>query len=315
MSTAESTDEPGLDADATSEARAAENDVPRWSKAVVASLAAGVVMGIPMQFMMGIMPTVGALYGFEGVGAGWVAHLFHSAVFGLIYAGMVAVGPLDEYASVPSTGVGVGVAYGVAVWLFGAVIAMPLWLEAAGMPNPGVPNLNPMSFVGHVVFGALLGGALPLVGTVADRLRVDDGPTWAAGAVTGVVAGVGMGVILHLVMDLMPMVAALYGLEGAALGWVAHLFHSVVFAFVFAGVTSLPRLDGLGVFPTSVPVGVAYGVAVWVFGSVYAMPLWLSTIGMNAPATPNIAPISLLAHVFFGALLGVAYPALLRALR
>ena len=276
-------------------------------------------MGIPMQFVMGIMPTVGALYGFEGVGAGWVAHLFHSTVFGLVYAGIAALGPLDEYASRSSTGVGVGVAYGVGVWLFGAVIAMPLWLEAAGMPNPGVPNLNPMSFVGHVVFGALLGGALPLVGSVADRIRVDgvedDGPTWTAGTLAGVVAGVGMGAVLHLVMDLMPTVAALYGLEGVVGGWVAHLFHSIVFALVFAGVTSLPRLGGLGKFPTAVPVGVAYGVAVWVFGSVYAMPLWLSSIGMNAPATPNIAPMSLLAHVVFGALLGVVYPVLLSALR
>jgi hypothetical protein len=274
-------------------------------------------MGIPMQFVMGIMPTVGALYGLEGVGAGWVAHLFHSAVFGLIFAGVVSLGPIDEYISRPRDSLALGLGYGVVLWLFGSVVAMPLWLEAAGMSGPGVPNLSPMSLGGHAVYGVLLGGLFPVVAALAEALRneAEGGRAWAAGAVGGAVAGVAMGVVLHIVMDLMPMVAALYGLEGVVGGWVAHLFHSVVFALVFVGATSLPRLGAFGRFPASVPAGVAYGVGVWLFGSVYAMPLWLSSIGMDAPATPNVAPMSLLAHLLYGAVLGVVYPVLLHVTR
>jgi hypothetical protein len=291
----------------------------RWSGAVVASLAAGIVMGIPMQFVMGIMPTVGALYGWESVAVGWVAHLFHSVVFGVIFAGVVSLGPLEEYASRLPASAGVGVGYGVALWLFGAVVAMPLWLESAGLPNPGVPNLNPMSLGGHVVYGALLGALLPVVVSAAEEINTEpDGrrPTWLAALGAGVVAGVVMGVPMQFNMGIMPAVAALYGLEGAAAGWGAHVFHSVVFALVFAGVSSLPVAKRYVTFPSSVPVAVGYGVAVWVFGSVYAMPLWLSSIGFEyAPAVPNIAPMSLLAHVLFGVALGVAYPALLSSLR
>jgi len=52
----------------------------------------GGVMGIPMQFMMGTMK-VGALYGWENVAVGWMGHLFHSVVFGLIFAGIISIGP------------------------------------------------------------------------------------------------------------------------------------------------------------------------------------------------------------------------------
>ena len=292
---------------------ALDTTVTKWSSAVVASLVAGAAMGIPMQFVMGIMPTVGALYGWEGVAAGWVAHLFHSVVFGVVFAGVASVGPLKNIAARFPTSVGVGAQYGVVLWVFGGVVAMPLWLSAAGLPNPGVPNLNLMSLVGHVVYGALLGGLFPVVYSVSGSIYSEDGdtPTWAHTLGAGALAGVAMGTVLHSAMDLMPAVAALYGYESVAAGWVAHLFHSVVFGVVFVGAVSLSALeDHAGRFPTSVLVGIVFGVAVWVFGSVFAMPLWLSSIGTEAPAVPNVAPASLLAHILYGAVLGVAYPVL-----
>jgi hypothetical protein len=34
---------------------------------------------------------------------------------------------------------------------------MPIWVGAVLPMNPPVPNINPMSLVGHVVYGGLLG--------------------------------------------------------------------------------------------------------------------------------------------------------------
>jgi uncharacterized membrane protein YagU involved in acid resistance len=295
-----------------------DTTVTKWSSAVVASLIAGTAMGLPMQFVMEIMPTVGALYGYESVAAGWVAHLFHSAVFGVIFAGVVSFERLKEHAGRFPRSVGVGAGYGVALWVFGGVVAMPLWLDAAGLPNNGVPNFAPVSLVGHVVYGALLGGVFPAVYSFSEELHVEtDGstPTWIAALVAGGVAGVVMGFFLHFPMDLMPAVAALYGYESVAAGWVAHLFHSLVFALIFAGAVSLSAFeDYAGRFPTSVLGGIVFGVAVWVFGGVVAMPLWLSSIGLGAPTVPNVVPMSLLAHTVYGAVLGVAYPVSLKLL-
>ncbi len=39
---------------------------------------------------------------------------------------------------------------------------MPVWLSAVGSPaNPPLPNFNPMSLVGHVVYGAVVGATFP----------------------------------------------------------------------------------------------------------------------------------------------------------
>jgi len=289
-----------------------DTTVTKWSSAVVASLVAGTAMGIPMQFLMGIMPTVGALYGWENLAVGWVAHLFHGSVFGVIFAGVVSLGPLKKHAPRFPESVGVGVGYGVVIWVFGAVVAMPLWLEASGLPNPDVPNLNIMSLAGHIVYGALIGGVFPAVYSFSDRVHVEadaSAPTWLSALAAGGIAGVVMGLFLWIPINLMPAVAALYGYESVEAGWVAHIFHSLVFAMVFAGVASLPVLKRrVSRFPTSVLVGIAFGVAVWVFGAVVAMPLWLSSIGMDAPTVPNVVPMSLLAHIVYGGVLGIVYP-------
>lgn len=134
-----------------------------WQSAVIAALVAGVVMGFMIQFVMGIMPVIGALYGAPGIVTGWIAHLFHSVVFGLIYAAVVDRPALAEYATRVGSGVALGAAYGVVVWVVAAAIVMPLWLSALGMNAPAVPNFNPTSLVGHLVFGVLLGAGYALL--------------------------------------------------------------------------------------------------------------------------------------------------------
>lgn len=140
-----------------------ETGMSRWTSAAIAGLAAGVVMGLMIQFVMGIMPVIGALYGAPGLVTGWIVHLFHSVVFALIYAGIVGQPSLSNYATKATSGAGLGAAYGFAIWIVAAVVVMPLWLSAIGLPSPGVPNINVQSLVGHLVFGVLLGALYPLL--------------------------------------------------------------------------------------------------------------------------------------------------------
>ncbi len=86
-------------------------------------------MGIMLQMMMTpvITMAVPALYGANGLTAGWIVHLFHSLVFGLIFAAVVISSPsLREYASTVPTSAGLGLAYGVIVWIVAAGIVMPI---------------------------------------------------------------------------------------------------------------------------------------------------------------------------------------------
>ncbi|WP_440008062.1 histidine kinase [Halomicrococcus sp. SG-WS-1] len=129
-----------------------------WTSAVLAGVGAGIAMGLLIQFVMGIMPVIGALYGVESLAAGWIAHLLHSVAFALVFAAVVSRPPLSKYAESTASVTGLGLAYGVVLWLVAAAIVMPIWMGLVGLPSPGVPNVNPQSLVGHLVYGVLLGG-------------------------------------------------------------------------------------------------------------------------------------------------------------
>ena len=133
----------------------------RWIAAIVAGIVATIVFGLmAMAMMPDMMGMIGAMYGFEGnMAVGWIAHLFHGAVFGLIYAAIVSLEQLRTYASRVAQGAGLGIVYGVIVWVIAASIVMPIWL---GMPE-AAPDFNEMSLVGHAVYGVILGAAYPLL--------------------------------------------------------------------------------------------------------------------------------------------------------
>ncbi|MGM0590972.1 MAG: DUF6789 family protein [Halobacteriota archaeon] len=135
----------------------------RWKGGVAAGLVASAVMGImlTMQMTPVIQNAIPALYGLSGGAAGWVAHMAHGAVLGVVFAGTVeAIGSGDD----ATKSAGLGIAYGVVLWIVLAAVVMPIWLGAVGFPGtPPLPNVNPMSLVGHIVYGVVLGVVYPYV--------------------------------------------------------------------------------------------------------------------------------------------------------
>ncbi|MDY6780870.1 MAG: hypothetical protein SV760_10120, partial [Halobacteria archaeon] len=213
-----------------------------WASAGVAGMLGGIGMGLVMQFVMGIMPVVGALYGSKGVATGWLAHLFHSLVFSLVFAAGVSFDPVKKHAGEFPESVGVGAGYGVVLWVFGGVFMFPIWLSSAGLPGPGVPAVNPVALGAHLVYGVVVGVTYPLIlrnATKASDVAVTRRSMWISVGVSGLAAGVVMGLILQFVMKIMPAIGALYGVPGVVGGWLGHLFHSLVFAVVFGGLASL----------------------------------------------------------------------------
>jgi uncharacterized membrane protein YagU involved in acid resistance len=127
---------------------------------------AGVVFGMMMQMMMaptpdgGQMPMiamVGQIVGSPTTGAGWLYHLFNSAVIGAIFGWLLGE---RVHGYVPA--LGWGAAYGFAWWIIGGLILMPILL---GMPAFAPLMMPPMrmvavgSLIGHLIYGLILGGA------------------------------------------------------------------------------------------------------------------------------------------------------------
>ena len=111
-------------------------------------LAGGVVFGMLMG-MMGMLPMVGMLVRQESAGVGLVVHLLISAFIGAVY-GLVA-GRFSLSWSAALVG---GLINGVAWWVLGALILMPLLL---GMNEMVFVIGNPqwLSLVGHILYGLI----------------------------------------------------------------------------------------------------------------------------------------------------------------
>jgi hypothetical protein len=132
-------------------------------------------------------------------------------------------------------------------------------------------------------------------------------PNLRRAVIAGTAAGVVMGGLYWVTSGSLPVIGALYGVENVAIGWITHLFHSVVFALLFVAGASRaglgPRLSrplGAGA------AGVAWGVLLWLVAAGLVMPVWLQAVGVSA-MLPNLPPIGLLGHGLWGVTLGVGY--------
>jgi uncharacterized membrane protein YagU involved in acid resistance len=137
---------------------------------IVAGLVGGVGFGIMMQMMnaptpeggqMPMMAMVAQVVRSDSMAAGWVYHLFNSAVIGAVFGWL-----LGQRAHRIGSGMGWGALYGFIWWILGALMLMPLFL---GMPAFAPLTMAPMrpiamgSLVGHLIYGIILGGGFAML--------------------------------------------------------------------------------------------------------------------------------------------------------
>lgn len=148
----------------TETATTTETRLEPWQAGLVGGIADGLVFGAMVSLMMPAVIEMGipALYGIAGPAglAGWVIHMANSAVLGVAFGALVGASGLAGTGKLA----GAGLAYGVLLWVVLAGLVMPVWLGAVGFPMaPPLPNFDPMSAVGHAVYGAVSGVVYAIV--------------------------------------------------------------------------------------------------------------------------------------------------------
>jgi hypothetical protein len=133
-----------------------------WREGLVAGVLGGAVMAVWLLLVNPptLVRAIPALYGLSGMAAGWAVHLTHGALFGAVFAALSS-GTDSRVAAV-----GIGIGLGLALWFIGAGTVMPIWLQSVGFPGAsriGVPNLQPPILVAHLVYGTVVGVALPVL--------------------------------------------------------------------------------------------------------------------------------------------------------
>lgn len=134
-----------------------------WQAGTIAGIAGAIAMGALMAMEMpGVIENaIPALYGLEGGTIGFTIHIAHGAVLGVVFAALLVA--TDRSPSLPASA-GAGLVYGAVVWALLAVLLMPVWLSAVGFAiAPAVPNVDPMSLVGHAVYGLVLGAGYAIL--------------------------------------------------------------------------------------------------------------------------------------------------------
>jgi hypothetical protein len=138
-----------------------------WQAGVVGGLVGGVVMGAIISVMSPktIAVAIPALYGLapppNGI-VGWIAHLSHSAIYGVVFAAIVSGAGFGG--SVGRSSVA-GLVYGVVLWIVMVNIVMAIWLNAVGFPGgPALLGFTlPGSLPPHLVYGVVLGIVYPFI--------------------------------------------------------------------------------------------------------------------------------------------------------
>ena len=142
-------------------------DEIRWRNGAIAGLVATVAMSLAIAVtdLEVLRVAVAGLYGREGsLLVGWVAHLVHGSLFGVVFAAMLADAALDGLPAGPARTAAAGAAYGVLLAVVGAGIIMPIWLAVVGFSEPPtLPHVTAPLLAWHLVYGLVLGAVFSVL--------------------------------------------------------------------------------------------------------------------------------------------------------
>jgi hypothetical protein len=134
------------------------------------------------------------------------------------------------------------------------------------------------------------------------------GRRWRAGAVGGLVAGVIMGVVLHGVLNLMPTIGALVGVETVLAGWAVHLFNSALFGALFVAVFDRAFFEELRTdVGGCLSLGVLHSALLGVITGGLLLPTAIALEGATSLPVPTLPVPGLTASFEFGAVIAVAH--------
>lgn len=154
-------------------------DTEEIRASIIGGIGGGIVLGVVLQFTTPLLPAMATVYQVSAptLVVGWIAHLFNSVIFGVVFAGLVTR-YIDQYIStvlmlttrseaaknvlMPLTDslgmalvvtIAMGLIYGLAVGLGFGVLLVPLFAAVAQFPF-----LDGTLLLGYALFGVTLGG-------------------------------------------------------------------------------------------------------------------------------------------------------------
>jgi uncharacterized membrane protein YagU involved in acid resistance len=264
----------------------------------------------------GFFPLVAGLVGSSSTQVGVVVHfaiaIAIGATFGLLFQ--------REIRGLGSS-LAWGASYGILWWFLGALTVLPLLHGAR--PDWTVTHAGALfgSFVGHVVYGLIVGLLYAIVDGMWLRLFVRSDPlnrqAEGSGMIAlssvsrGLAASLAGGLLFSVVMyetGTLSRVAQLIGQSSIAVGFGVHLGISAVLGATYGIFFHYEATDELG----AICWGALYGLIWWFLGPLTLFPILLGGTFTWTTAAADTQLPSLIGHLVYGIGLAVAFRALER---
>ncbi|UPM44451.1 hypothetical protein [Halocatena salina] len=136
-----------------------------------------------------VIETIPAIYGLSPAGPiGWVFHLIHGLVLGVIFGFLVSRSVIfDTLTADVETDIidtmgphlrftAAGIVYGLAVWTVLPVTALSIWMTIGDVGAPSFPSTAIESLLGHVLYGLLLGALFSIFVEITPKAEESDAP-------------------------------------------------------------------------------------------------------------------------------------------
>ena len=258
-----------------------------------------------------LFPVLGGLVNSHTRASGLAVHSLVATVIGASF-GLLFQRDIRGYGS----SLGWGMAYGILWWFLGPMTILPL---LQGMPRDWSYQHGGAlfgSFVGHIVFGLIVG----LSYAVADRIwvgfftdsdpinREPEGPgartmySLGWGAAASLVGGLLFSLVM-LATAALPRVARLVGGTSPLLGFVVHLVISAIIGMSY-GLLFRREAPDKG---SSVAWGMLYGLVWWFLGPLTLYPVLLGGSLTWTTQAAGLALPSLIGHLMYGAATALAF--------
>ncbi len=295
---------------------------------------------IPRWLRILILGGIGGLLGSWVFVWGLVGTGFYEVVAGIVRADSIAVGRLVHYAiglligvsfgllfdhdeQDAGSGILYGINYGLFWWMIGPMILLPILLGQEARPYWTIETarLFAPSFVGHVLYGALVGLFYGAIHSLWRVLFVDSDPlnrvSEGAGTRTlrallmGQAGGILGGLLFTVIMlglGVLPRVASLVGGSGWVLGFIVHLVISVIIGSSY-GLLFYRKATS---YSAEIGFGLVYGWFWWILGAVTLFAAILrQPINWSVATITGLYP-SLIGHLLYGAGLAIFFQFLAR---
>lgn len=132
-----------------------------WQSGVLGGILGAVVFGafLSLQRPAALRDAIPQLYGLDpGAGAlGWVLHVSHGAVLGVVFVAVVGSPTLDSALDDNLRNALAGLGYAALAWLLLWSLVLPVWVGAVSGASRPVPDLAVEPLVGHLAYGVVLG--------------------------------------------------------------------------------------------------------------------------------------------------------------